>query len=267
MNGGLFQHNTSTNSAGGGLWASSTLALTGMQFLSNTAAGAGGGAVALGAASVIGGLFQNNTSTSYAGGGLYAGSTLALTGTQFLSNTATSDGGGLYHSAGPGRVVNALFALNRAGGNGADLALHSPGQVVILHTTLANPASGGGAAIDIVAGTLGITDTIIANHTIGISNTGGLVFEDYNLFFGNRNSTTGSIAGGAHDVVDDPMFVDPAYDNYHLKPGSAAIDRGVAAGVPFDIDGDPRPFGAGYDIGYDEWVNYPIYLPLVLRNY
>jgi hypothetical protein len=117
-----------------------------------------------------------------------------------------------------------------------------------------------------VTGTLGLTDTIIANHTIGISNTGGLVFEDYNLFFGNTISTTGTIAGGAHDVVGDPLFVDPARDNYHLRPGSAAIDRGVGTGVSFDIDGQARPFGAGYDIGYDEWVLYSIYLPLVMRN-
>ncbi len=87
------------------------------------------------------------------------------------------------------------------------------------------------------------------------------------MFFGNTISRAGTIAGGAHDVLGDPMFVDPAHDNYHLKAGSPAIDRGVAAGVSFDIDGDPRPFGAGYDIGCDEWVNYPIYLPLVVKNY
>jgi hypothetical protein len=87
------------------------------------------------------------------------------------------------------------------------------------------------------------------------------------LFFGNTINWIGPTSGGAHDLSGDPMFVDSAHDNYHLKPGSAAIDRGVAAGVSLDIDGEPRPFGAGYDIGYDEYVIYSIYLPLVLRNY
>ena len=34
--------------------------------------------------------------------------------------------------------------------------------------------------------------------------------------------------------------------------GSAAIDAGVNAGVTTDIDGDARPLGSTYDIGYDE---------------
>ena len=47
---------------------------------------------------------------------------------------------------------------------------------------------------------------------------------------------------------------------------SATIDRGVEVDVPFDIDGDGRPAGAGYDLGADElW--YRIYLPLVMHDH
>jgi uncharacterized repeat protein (TIGR01451 family) len=36
--------------------------------------------------------------------------------------------------------------------------------------------------------------------------------------------------------------------------GSAAIDKGVDAGVTVDIDGETRPFGLGYDLGADEFT-------------
>lgn len=46
--------------------------------------------------------------------------------------------------------------------------------------------------------------------------------------------------------------------DYHLGPRSALIDAGTdPGGVSNDIDGDPCPQGAGYDIGADEFVGLP----------
>ena len=46
------------------------------------------------------------------------------------------------------------------------------------------------------------------------------------------------------------MFVDPANNNYQVKVGSPAIDKGSATAAPaFDILGIARPQGAGIDIG------------------
>jgi hypothetical protein len=46
------------------------------------------------------------------------------------------------------------------------------------------------------------------------------------------------------------LFVDPASDNYQLKPGSPALDRGTATQAPTrDLAGNSRPAGAGFDIG------------------
>lgn len=46
------------------------------------------------------------------------------------------------------------------------------------------------------------------------------------------------------------LFVDPAANDYHLKAGSPAIDHGSAlSDVLTDLEGNPRPAGAGYDIG------------------
>ena len=54
-------------------------------------------------------------------------------------------------------------------------------------------------------------------------------------------------------------------DNYHLSMGSAAIDKATDLGVPIDFDGDARPFGAGFDIGYDEAIWRNPFLPLIHR--
>ena len=60
-------------------------------------------------------------------------------------------------------------------------------------------------------------------------------------------------SGFAHDLVgSDPDFINPAGDNYHLGASSEAIDVGANVGITRDIDGDTRPMGAGFDIGYDE---------------
>jgi hypothetical protein len=60
-----------------------------------------------------------------------------------------------------------------------------------------------------------------------------------------------------------------AADGYHLMNGSAAIDRGIDAGMTTDIDGDARPQGLAHVLGADERVSTPhfkIYLPIVLNN-
>lgn len=55
-----------------------------------------------------------------------------------------------------------------------------------------------------------------------------------------------------HSVVATPsqLFIDPANNNYQLKPGSPAINAGTTlTAVPADILGVTRPQGLAYDIG------------------
>jgi len=91
-----------------------------------------------------------------------------------------------------------------------------------------------------------------------------------------HDSTSGNIGGtgsitSANEITgSDPLFVDPAGGNYHIRPSSPAIDTGAA--LPWlttDIDGDARPLpvDGNYDIGADEAIWRQIYLPLVLRGF
>jgi hypothetical protein len=200
---------------------------------------------------------------------------LIMTSTLFLGNTAQR-GGGLWsnnNSAGSRNLIlNSLFARNGATNakGGAHLQLENPGVTRILHTTFADPVANPRAAIVNITGTLGITDSIIVSHSVGISGTGGVVREDYNLLLANGFNTLGTVNIGGHSLGvsvpgGDPRFINPAADNYHLGPLSAAIDRGSDAGIAFDIDGDARPIGAGFDIGYDEALWRVLFLPLIRR--
>jgi uncharacterized repeat protein (TIGR01451 family) len=101
-----------------------------------------------------------------------------------------------------------------------------------------------------------MTNTILVSHSVGISATeyssvtvNGVLWHDTPITV-SQALTSFVMAQNQH--AGDPAFADPDNGNYHIGPGSAAIDTGVDAGVDHDIDGDPRPLGSGYDLGADE---------------
>jgi hypothetical protein len=61
--------------------------------------------------------------------------------------------------------------------------------------------------------------------------------------------------GGNGNTNGDPMFVDSAHGDFHLKLGSAAIDAGDPSLVSIDRDFDAthRPQGTRSDIGAFEY--------------
>jgi predicted outer membrane repeat protein len=273
LEGSLFQDNQGWN--GGALYVQDTASIRDTEFLSNTAQGGGGGLYSFGAVTVTHGLFQNNETFNSAGGGVLASGSAFLSGTRFLDNAAPQ-GGGLYHTLWDARVINSLFAGNQAAsGEGEAMLLASPEEIDVLHVTVAGqPAAG--SAVAVLSGTVQVLNTILNGHGVGISVTAGSVYQDYNLFFGNGADVQGVVSGGAHSLVGDPLFADPGVDDYHLIPGSPAIDQGTAAGVWVDFEGDARPWGGGYEIGFDEVPIGPpppppppdplgVYLPIVFR--
>jgi hypothetical protein len=272
VNGSIVNSRFESNRAqylGGGVYGLGTMFVTNTDFINNQVQENGGGAY-FGCAYIFGSRFIHNVSTNGDGGGFGADCLFSLTDSQLVNNTAAQQGGAILLSySSPVTIINSLLTDNAAHKSGA--AIHAgrfgdaSSNISLLHSTISNKIFNSVSAIDITTGTLGITNTIIASHTIGISNTGGTVYEDCNLFFGNIANTVGVTSGG-HSLVGDPMFIDPLNGDSHLQFGSAAIDRGVNAGVYTDLDGNPRPVGAGFDIGaYEYQLIKVLYLPLIRK--
>jgi len=84
----------------------------------------------------------------------------------------------------------------------------------------------------------------------------GTVTEDHNLGFGPNGKGTWTPGTGAGDIVGNPMFVSTditSANAFQLGAGSAALDVGASLPVFQDFAGNPRPSGAGYDIGAFEF--------------
>ena len=102
----------------------------------------------------------------------------------------------------------------------------------------------------------GFVDTIVAGQTIGIGAVDQALMLVNTLWHGNWTDKTDNLNAilTQGDVTGDPAFVSPAGGDYHIGSASAARDRGIDAGLRTDLDGEARPFGAGYDIGADEYT-------------
>jgi len=151
----------------------------------------------------------------------------------------------------------------------------------LLHATIARNSGGDGGGVYVTSqwggpSAVALTNTILVSHTVGISVTAGNTATLEATLWGSGAWANGAdwgsratILTGTHNYWGNPGFVGPDGADYHIRLGSAAIDRAVDAGVATDIDGHPRPIGAGFDIGADEYSPPVgvIYLPLTLKTY
>ena len=63
------------------------------------------------------------------------------------------------------------------------------------------------------------------------------------------NNLYSSGSGGNNSVIGDPMFVNPAADDFHLQNGSPCYDAGLDVGLTVDLDSIPVPQGIVPEIG------------------
>lgn len=79
---------------------------------------------------------------------------------------------------------------------------------------------------------------------------------DHNLYFSADGSTDDPIPGlrGAGEKVGDPLFVNYAKHDYHLRAGSPAFEAGTGLGYASDLDGNPLPKEVAPEMGAYEYL-------------
>ncbi len=201
------------------------------------------------------------------GGGIYAfNSTLRITHNQITENNSfryDDYGGnacGLFLQEGYYYLANNLIAKNFAKTNGSSTAGLNNGLCldmpyysrVINNTIVAN--EGHGIACSNFYYPYAV---VLANNIIWSNTDGGINPDRANLAVTYNNIQSGFTGTG--NISHDPDFANPVALNYHLGINSPCIDSGTNdlsthPDLPaYDIDGNVRPLGLGFDMGYDEF--------------
>lgn len=277
--------------AGGGLLVvSSQVTLTGNTVSGNDSDTSGGGLYLAQSEAV---LVHNRVNDNYVvggryglwggGGGLYLDHTRATLSKNVVqsNHSELAPGGALCLSHSDLHVENTVIAGNTSGrrwmqGGGA---IDLDGSVATLaHVTLARNTGSEGSGLHVAGGSaITLTNAIVASHTIGITVSAGSTASLEATLWGTGLWTNGTDWGGAGTLFTgtvnlwgDPGFVAPSVGDYHIGPTSAAVNRGIPAGIDDDVDGELRPDWCFYDIGADELLTgklcWRVNLPTVLQS-
>ena len=206
------------------------------------------------------------------GGGLYCDdSNPTIMSSTISDNNAASFGGGIYCLDSSPTVTNCTISGNIADGYGGGLALlsdfssrtfpqESPkvensgfrrevrSSPTITNCTISGNYAGYGGALYCCLASPTITNCILWGDS---SPYGPEIYESISYPEVTYSDVQGGWPGEGN-IDADPLFV--MEEDFHLNPGSPCIDAGIAADIPVDIDGDVRPYGAGFDMGADEYT-------------
>jgi hypothetical protein len=179
-----------------------------------------------------------------------------------------------YTSSGVGSLVieRSLIADNYRGGIDSNIApLLIRNNLILRNSNLSEyqgaiRLNGGSSGNSFITYNTFVGNMVNQNY-IGIIGCGGAVLSS-NIIWGNmypmpspdqtiigcdevrNNLSDSSLEDRPQNYLADPLFVSSSGDDYHLMPGSPALDLGEPdLANLLDYEGNPRPQGGGPDIG------------------
>lgn len=248
-------------------------------FRENSASRGGAAYLEVSSALFVDCRFEANVATN--GGAAYVryGTLARFESCELIGNTASSEGGAIAANTASVRIKDSIVAENVAGTNGGAYAGSGAKPYFIGSLVRDNVAERGGAfALDDDDGVF-VNSTIVRNMAtiegglirgIGSSSlTRNCIVRDngadpivgYSVGLVPEFS---NIEGGGNGpgVIDaDPLFVDPAANDFRLQEGSPSENTGTNGRVPsylqVDLDGMPRILGGTVDMGAFERPGEP----------
>ena len=197
-------------------------------------------------------------SSTYFGGGIYCYKSSPMITKCIISDNFAQSGGGIYCYQSTSTFTNCMITGNMCydssrGGGGFCINYSSP---TITNCTIAQNVS-----LSAIGGTGGgvfqdHSSTIITNSIIWNNHSyfGSQIYDEHHTAIITYTDVEGGWTGEGN-IDADPHFVGGV--TYHLRPGSPCVDTGTDAGVYTDMEGQTRPWGAGFDMGADEFSTEP----------
>lgn len=213
-------------------------------------------------------------SADFGGGILCEGGSANIINNTIINNQGSKAGGAVYTCYGATPIIgnNTITGNSAPKGagicvDGAPSAPNNGGTPYIINNVITgNDADNGGGIYSYAATPSIFHNTIVGNSAVQL---GGGIYCDLStpairscIVWANGDDLylvgcTVSFSDiedgdfGPGNISADPMFVNAANEDYHLLSSSPCIDTAASAGILLKVDKDlnPRPQGAGYDMG------------------
>jgi hypothetical protein len=246
-------HGNNTRGSGVWIYRAGSVILRGNRIENNHAAVDGGGIFALESETVVldSNIISGNRGAAAGGAQIADASTIIVTNNIFSFNDGPNSGGLNISGAEIVNVVitNNTFYNNRGWlscGGGLNLQIHSVTAPTTAFAKIYNNIfwmNVNQSGNDLCLYNRSPDHVVLYNNNFDHSSEGIWMMTAFPIDSSNLDK-------------EDPYFVDPANEDYHLTGISPCVDAGTyhqdAPG--YDIDGDSRPYGLDYDIGADEFI-------------
>jgi len=160
-------------------------------------------------------------------------------------------------------ISNNVICSNSTGSSGGGIYIEQYSSPVILNNSIWKNISETGGAIECYNSAAIVTNTVLWNNE-AIYGAEIRVWgsSSFNISYSNvkngKLGVEGMLNWGDGMIDDDPMFADPANNDFHLTFTSACRNSGNNSAVTmfYDFEGDPRIVNGSVDMGADEFYQH-----------